>query len=119
MSYDIYSQAIKAAALIFVSDVLGLDTETGDFTSNDVAGQTEKILENMKLILEAGASSLPQIVKTTILLQDINDAHKVNEVYAKYFPVDPPTNTMYAVTGLPKNALVEISAVAIYNAPKK
>eukprot|EP01112_Ceratiomyxa_fruticulosa_P021749 TRINITY_DN7775_c0_g1_i1.p1 TRINITY_DN7775_c0_g1~~TRINITY_DN7775_c0_g1_i1.p1 ORF type:complete len:136 (+),score=35.08 TRINITY_DN7775_c0_g1_i1:69-476(+) len=108
-----YSQAIKANGQLFVSGCIGLDKDTMDFSSPTIEGQTEKVLENMAAILEAGGSSLKSVVKTTILLKDINDFAAVNAIYGKFFPVDPPARATYAVAALPKNALVEIECIAL------
>eukprot|EP01116_Phalansterium_solitarium_P005288 TRINITY_DN167_c0_g1_i2.p3 TRINITY_DN167_c0_g1~~TRINITY_DN167_c0_g1_i2.p3 ORF type:complete len:152 (+),score=60.82 TRINITY_DN167_c0_g1_i2:672-1127(+) len=109
-----YSQAIKASGnFLFVSGQLGFDPKTGDFASADVEGQAKQALENMGAILKAGGSSFAQVVKTTILLKDINDFAKVNAVYGEYFPSNPPARATYAVAALPKNGLVEIEAVAL------
>eukprot|EP01116_Phalansterium_solitarium_P005287 TRINITY_DN167_c0_g1_i1.p1 TRINITY_DN167_c0_g1~~TRINITY_DN167_c0_g1_i1.p1 ORF type:complete len:133 (+),score=46.75 TRINITY_DN167_c0_g1_i1:67-465(+) len=109
-----FSQAIKASGnLLFVSGQIGSDPKTGDFASPDVEGQAKQALENMGAILKAGGSSFAQVVKTTVLLRDMNDFAKVNAVYGEYFPSNPPARMTYAVAGLPKNALVEIEAVAL------
>ncbi|EFA77633.1 hypothetical protein PPL_12240 [Heterostelium album PN500] len=99
-----YSQAIKANGQIFVSGCLGLDPKTMQFTSEtDVEIQTQVALQNMSKILDAAGSSMSKVVKTTILLKDINDFAKVNQVYSKYFSVDPPARSTFAVRDLPKN----------------
>ncbi|GAM20045.1 hypothetical protein SAMD00019534_032200 [Acytostelium subglobosum LB1] len=109
-----YSQAIKANGQIFVSGCLGLDPITMKYPSDtDVELQAQQALENMKYVLEAGGSSMSKVVKTTILLKDINDFAKVNNVYSKYFTVDPPARSTFAVRDLPKNGLVEIEAIAL------
>jgi 2-iminobutanoate/2-iminopropanoate deaminase len=111
-----YSQAVKASgSFVFISGQLGLDPKTGDFVSTDIEGQTEQVLKNMGEILKASGSSYDKVVKTTILLKDIKDFPKVNEIYGKYFPSNSPARATYAVSALPKGGLVEIEAVAISN----
>jgi 2-iminobutanoate/2-iminopropanoate deaminase len=86
--------------------------QTGEFPSKDVVAQTRQSLDNMAAILKAGSSSMAQVVKTTILLADIADFPKVNEVYATYFKGNFPARATYAVKALPKGAAVEIEAIA-------
>ncbi|EGG14436.1 hypothetical protein DFA_12208 [Cavenderia fasciculata] len=95
-----YSQAIKANGQVWVSGCLGLDKD------DDVELQTHKALENMKAILEAAGSSMNKVVKTTILLKDINDFVKVNKVYASFFPAEPPARSTFAVRDLPKAVMI-------------
>eukprot|EP00252_Welwitschia_mirabilis_P021680 TRINITY_DN561_c1_g1_i1.p1 TRINITY_DN561_c1_g1~~TRINITY_DN561_c1_g1_i1.p1 ORF type:complete len:217 (-),score=37.46 TRINITY_DN561_c1_g1_i1:93-653(-) len=107
-----YSQAIKANNLLFVSGVLGLLPETGKFVSNTVEEQTEQVLKNMGEILKASGVSYSSVVKTTIMLSDLNDFKKVNEIYGKYFSSPAPARSTYQVAGLPLNAKVEIECIA-------
>lgn len=107
-----YSQAIKSGNLLFVSGVLGLVPETGSFYSESVEDQTEQVLKNMGAILKAAGSSYTSVVKTTIMLADLNDFKKVNEIYAKYFPAPFPARSTYQVAGLPLNARIEIECIA-------
>lgn len=87
--------------------------QTKDFAAEDVAGQTEQVMKNMGAILEAAGSSFSKVVKTTILLADMDDFATVNQVYGKYFPENPPARATFAVKGLPLGAKVEIDAVAL------
>ncbi|KOM46513.1 reactive Intermediate Deaminase A, chloroplastic-like [Vigna umbellata] len=107
-----YSQAIKADNLLFVSGVLGLVPETGKFVSDDVEEQTEQLLKNMGEILKAGGASYSSVVKTTIMLADLKDFKKVNEIYAKYFPSPFPARSTYQVAALPLDAKIEIECIA-------
>ncbi|XP_057433611.1 reactive Intermediate Deaminase A, chloroplastic-like [Lotus japonicus] len=107
-----YSQAIKANNLLFVSGVLGLDPETGKFISDNVEDQTEQILKNMGEILKSGGASYTSVVKTTILLADLKDFKKVNEIYAKYFTSPAPARSTYQVAALPLDAKIEIECIA-------
>lgn len=106
-----YSQAIKAGELVFVSGQLGVDTKTGALIP-DVAGQARKALEHIDAILDACSSGMARVVKTTIFLVDMNDFAAVNEVYGKFFPIEPPARSTVQVAALPKGARVEIEAVA-------
>ncbi|KAI3441659.1 uncharacterized protein J3R85_002261 [Psidium guajava] len=107
-----YSQAIKANNLLFVSGVLGLVPETGQFISDSVEDQTEQLLKNMGEILKAGGTSYSSVVKTTIMLADLQDFKKVNEIYAKYFLAPAPARSTYQVAALPLNARIEIECIA-------
>ncbi|TKY46885.1 Reactive Intermediate Deaminase A [Spatholobus suberectus] len=107
-----YSQAIKANNLLFVSGVLGLVPETGKFISDNVEDQTEQVLKNMGEILKSGGANYSSVVKTTILLADLKDFKKVNEIYAKYFPSPAPARSTYQVAALPLDAKIEIECIA-------
>ncbi|XP_028796762.1 reactive Intermediate Deaminase A, chloroplastic [Neltuma alba] len=107
-----YSQAIKANNLLFVSGVLGLVPETGKFISDNVEDQTEQLLKNMGEILKAGGASYSSVVKTTIMLADLNDFKKVNEIYGKYFSSPAPARSTYQVAALPLGAKIEIECIA-------
>ncbi|KAF7815827.1 reactive Intermediate Deaminase A, chloroplastic-like [Senna tora] len=107
-----YSQAIKANNLLFVSGVLGLVPETGKFVSDNVEDQTEQVLKNMGEILKAGGASYSSVVKTTIMLADLKDFKKVNEIYAKYFSSPAPARSTYQVAALPLDAKIEIECIA-------
>ncbi|GMH14422.1 hypothetical protein Nepgr_016263 [Nepenthes gracilis] len=107
-----YSQAIKANNLLFVSGVLGLVPETGKFISDSVEDQTEQVLKNMGEILKASGASYSSVVKTTIMLADLKDFKKVNEIYAKYFLSAPPARSTYQVAALPMEAKIEIECIA-------
>ncbi|KAL2944596.1 Reactive Intermediate Deaminase A chloroplastic [Bienertia sinuspersici] len=102
-----YSQAIKANNMLFVSGVL-----TGKFVSESVEDQTEQVLKNMGEILKAGGANYSSVVKTTIMLADLKDFKKVNEIYGKYFSSVPPARSTYQVAALPLDARVEIECIA-------
>ena len=108
-----YSQAIKVGNLIFCSGQIPLDPKTGQIVGTDVATQTEQVLKNLQAVLEVVNSGLFQVVKTTVYLKDMNDFAAMNEVYAKYFSVDPPARATVEVCRLPKDVLVEIDCIAI------
>ncbi|HTQ96730.1 MAG TPA: RidA family protein [Candidatus Acidoferrum sp.] len=107
-----YSQAIKSNGFLFVSGQVALDPQTGEFVGADVRQQTERVLENLKGIVEAGGSSLHHVVKTTVFLKDMNDFAAMNEIYARYFPAAPPARSTVQAVRLPKDALVEIEVIA-------
>lgn len=107
-----YSQAIKSGGFLFASGQVALDPLTNEFVPGDVAKQTERILENVKGILEAAGSSLHRVVKTTVFLKNMGDFSAMNEVYGRYFSAAPPARSTVEVARLPKDALVEIEVIA-------
>jgi len=109
-----YSQAIKYGKLLFVSGQIGGLPETGDLISSDVEMQTHQALKNIGAILTAAGSTYNRILKTTILLTDMNHFSVVNKIYASYFEGSSalPARATYAVLALPKNAKIEIEVIA-------
>jgi 2-iminobutanoate/2-iminopropanoate deaminase len=107
-----YSQAIKSNGMLFVSGQVALDPQSGEFVGVDVRLQTERVLENLKGILEAAGVSFHHVVKTTVFLKDMNDFAAMNEVYARYFSAAPPARSTVQAARLPKDALVEIDLIA-------
>lgn len=107
-----YSQAIKSGGFLFASGQVALDPATNEFLAGDIAKQTERVLENVKGVLEAAGSNLHRVVKTTVFLKNMNDFAAMNEVYAKYFTSAPPARSTVEVARLPKDALVEIEVIA-------
>jgi len=107
-----YSQGIKAGGFVFVSGQVALDPKTGEMVGADVAAQTERVLQNLRAIVEAAGSDLDRVVKSTVYLRSMNDFAAMNEVYKKYFKMEPPARATVAVAGLPKDALVEIDVIA-------
>lgn len=108
-----YSQAIEAGEYVFLSGQLGLDPATGQMTAETVAGQTEQGLKNMEGVLSQMGLDLSAVVKMTVFLTDMANFQEMNEVYASFFPTDPPARSCVAVKGLPLGGLVEMEAVAI------
>jgi 2-iminobutanoate/2-iminopropanoate deaminase len=106
------SPGIALENLVFVSGQLPVDTETGSFPEG-VAAQTKASLANLKTVLEAAGASMGGVVKTTVFLKNMNDFAAMNAVYAEAFPSEPPARSAIEVARLPKDALVEIEAVAI------
>jgi 2-iminobutanoate/2-iminopropanoate deaminase len=107
-----YSQAVISRGLVFVSGQIPLDPAKGQMVAGDIAAQTERVLENLRAILEASGSSLDRVIKTTVYLADLEDFPKVNEVYARYFPSAPPARATVQVARLPRDARIEIEAIA-------
>jgi 2-iminobutanoate/2-iminopropanoate deaminase len=108
-----YSQAIRAGGFVFVSGQIPIDPATGQFVAGGVAEQTRQVLKNLSAVLEAAGSGLDKIVKTTVFLQDIKEFAEMNEVYATFFSDAPPARATVAAAGLPRDARVEIEAVAL------
>ena len=108
-----YSQAIKANGFVFVSGQLALVPGAKELVAGGIAEQTEQVLTNLRAILEAAGSSLEQIVKTTVFLQNLDDFGGMNEVYARHIGSVPPARSTVEVAKLPSGALVEIEAVAL------
>ena len=107
-----YSQAVRAGDLLFISGQLPIDPATGAFAGEDIATQTRQSLKNVQAILEAAGYTCADVVKTTVLLADMGDFAEMNQVYAQFFPESCPARAAFAVKTLPKNALVEIEAIA-------
>lgn len=108
-----YSQAVKAGGFVFCAGQIPLDPVTGELVAGDVTAQTERVLQNVKAVLAAAGSSLEQVVKTTVFLQDLGDFAAMNAVYARFFPNHPPARSTIQVAGLPKGARVEIEVTAL------
>jgi 2-iminobutanoate/2-iminopropanoate deaminase len=108
-----YSQAIKANGLVFVSGQLSLRPGEKELSAGDITAQTEQVLANLRAILEEAGSSLEQLVKTTVFLQDLGDFAGMNEVYARHVGSTPPARSTVEVSKLPSGALVEIEAIAL------
>jgi 2-iminobutanoate/2-iminopropanoate deaminase len=106
------SQAIKAGDWVFASGQLGLDVATGKLAPGGIAAETRQVCENLKAILEAAGSSLDRVVKVTIYMVDLAELMAMNEVFSRYFPVDPPARTTFQCVALVGGARVEIEAVA-------
>ena len=107
-----YSQAVKANGFVFLSGQVALDPNTQQVVEGDVVRQTERVLENLKAIVEAAGSSLKHAVKTTVFLADMNDFAAMNEVYGRYFLTHRPARSTVEVSRLPKDVRVEIDLIA-------
>ena len=110
-----YSQAIEArgARTLWVSGQVALDPATGELIPGDVVAQTERVMESLGAILAAAGASFDDVVRCTIFLVDLADFAKMNEVYGRRFPRDPPARATVQVAALPRGARVEIDAVAV------
>jgi 2-iminobutanoate/2-iminopropanoate deaminase len=109
-----YSQAVKANGFLYLSGQVALDPKTNEMAGGtDIRQQTERVLENIKGILEAAGSNLHHVIKTTVFLKDMNEFPQMNEVYARYFTAAPPARSTVQVARLPKDALVEIEVIAV------
>ena len=107
-----YSPAVDNDGFIFVSRQLPLDETTGSFAGEDIASQARQSLQNIKYILEEAGLEMKDISKTTILLKNIEDFAVVNEIYGQFFSAPYPARATYEVARLPKDALIEIEAIA-------
>ena len=108
-----YSQAVKANGLIFASGQIPTDPKTGLFVVGGIEAQTEQVLKNLAAVLEASGSGLNRVVKTTVFLLDMQEFAAMNEVYGKFFKELPPARATVEAARLPRNARVEIEAIAL------
>ena len=108
-----YSQAIKAGGFVFASGQIPIDPKTGEFVAGGIGEQTERVLKNLAAVLEAAGSSLDQVVKTTVFLADMKDFAAMNEVYGRFFSGVTPARATVAAACLPRDARVEIEAIAV------
>jgi 2-iminobutanoate/2-iminopropanoate deaminase len=112
-----YSQAIAAGGLVFVSGQLALKPGDKEISAGTIEEQTEQVLANLRAILEEAGSSLAQLVKTTVFLQNLDDFQGMNSVYSKHVGEQPPARSTVEVAKLPSGALVEIEAIALKRSP--
>ena len=107
-----YSQAVVYNGVAYLSGQIPLDPATGQLVTADIAVQTERVLENIKAVLQAAGASFDSVLKTTVFLKDMGDFPKMNEVYARYFPENPPARSTVQAAKLPRDVMVEIEAIA-------
>lgn len=107
-----YSQAIRAGDFLFLSGQIPLDPQTGQVVGDDVSSQTHQVLRNLAAVLAAAGASLAHVVRTTIYLKDLGDFATVNEIYGTYFGAPAPARATVQVARLPRDARIEIDAVA-------
>lgn len=107
-----YSQAIKINKMVYLSGQIAIDPKTQKLIDGDIETQTKRVLDNLKAVVNAAGSSLENVVKTTIYLTDIDDFPRVNEIYASYFSSGRPARSTICVARLPKDAKIEIDAIA-------
>jgi 2-iminobutanoate/2-iminopropanoate deaminase len=111
-----YSQAIKTDTMVFVSGQLAIVPTSGEMVKGDIREETRQVLTNLQAILVAAGSSLEQVVKTTVYIADMDQFGDINEAYAEFFKTDPPARACVEVARLPKDANVEIEAIALLQA---
>jgi 2-iminobutanoate/2-iminopropanoate deaminase len=108
-----YSQAIRAAGMIFTSGQVAIDPATQQVIAGDIAAQTDRVLMNLAAILHASGSSLDKVLRCTVFLKNMGDFAAMNEVYGRYFTQTPPARSTVEVARLPKDVLVEIDVIAL------
>ena len=108
-----YSQAIRAAGMIFTSGQVAIDPVTQQVIAGDIAAQTERVLKNLSAILQAAGSGMEKVLRCTVFLKNMGDFGAMNEVYGRYFPKAPPARSTVEVARLPKDVLVEIDVIAL------
>ncbi len=108
-----YSQAVQVGNMVFVSGQIPLDPATGQLVAGGIEEQTRRVLLNIQAILEAAGLGLKDVVRTTVFLADLADFPRMNQVYAEFFPEEPPARTTVQAAGLPRGALVEVDAIAV------
>lgn len=107
-----YAQAVLADGWLFCAGQIGRDPATGQFAGGDVRAQTERAILNLRAVVETAGGTLRDVVKTTVFLKRMDDFPAMNDVYARFFPGDPPARSTIEAARLPGDALVEIEAVA-------
>lgn len=108
-----YSQAVRSGNFLFASGQIPIDPATGEFVAGGITEQTEQVMRNVSAILEAAGADLQQVVKTTVFLADMDDFTAMNEVYGRFFGENPPARATVQAARLPRDARVEIEAIAI------
>ena len=107
-----YSQAVDAGGFVFVSGQIPIDPKTGNVIQGDIKAQAKQVLGNIQAILEASNCGMKDVVKSVLYLKNMSDFGVVNEVYAGYFPSDPPARATVEVSRLPKDVLIEMDVIA-------
>ncbi|MCZ2150620.1 MAG: RidA family protein [Bryobacterales bacterium] len=108
-----YSQAVEYNGLVYLSGQIPLDPVTMHIVEGGIASQTERVMENLKAVLEAAGSGMDKVLKTTVYLKDMSEFGKMNEVYGRYFPENAPARATVEVARLPRDVSVEIECIAI------
>jgi 2-iminobutanoate/2-iminopropanoate deaminase len=109
----VFSPAIVAGDLVFTSGQIGIDPKTSQMVEGGFDAQAEQVLRNLAAVLEAAGSDMSQVLKTTVFLADMDDYNKMNEIYRRHFKEDPPARSTVQVARLPRNARIEIEAIAL------
>ncbi len=107
-----YSQAVISQGFVFLSGQIPLDPATAQVVDGGIEEQTERVFVNLRAVLEAAGTSLANVVKTTVYLQDMGEFARMNEVYGRYFPSNPPARATVEAARLPRNVRVEIDCIA-------
>ena len=110
-----YNHAVRTGSLLFCSGQIPLDPATGQLVPGDIRAQTERVLENIRVILEDQKLSFAQVVKCTVFMTDLSAFAAMNEVYGRYFSGDFPARSTVQVAALPRGAAVEIEVIAAYD----
>jgi 2-iminobutanoate/2-iminopropanoate deaminase len=108
-----YSQAVKTNDLVFASGQIPIDPATGQFVPGGIVEQTEQVIKNLAAVLEAAGSGLSSVIKTTVFLADMEEFSAMNEVYGRFFAAEPPARATVQASRLPRDAKVEIEAIAL------
>ena len=108
-----YSQAVILNGVAYLSGQIPTDPSTNQLVEGDIATQTERVIMNLKAVLEASGASLESVVKTTVFLKDMGDFQKMNEVYGRFFASNPPARSTVQAARLPRDVSVEIDAIAV------
>ncbi len=109
-----YAPALRVNEMLFLSGQIHADPQTGELVTGDIQALTDRVLTNLGLVLEAAHLSLADIVKTTVFLKDMNDFEKMNQAYGRHFGEHPPARTTIEVARLPRDARIEIEAIAMH-----
>jgi len=109
-----YSQGVIAGGLLFLSGQTPIDPATGQLVTGDIQVQTDQVLKNLVAVLKEAKMGAENVVKATVYLANFADFPKMNEVYARYFPKDPPARTTIQAAALPMNAQIEIDVIAAF-----
>jgi 2-iminobutanoate/2-iminopropanoate deaminase len=110
-----YSQAVRSGNMLFASGQIPIDPATGEFVVGGISEQTEQVMRNLSAVFEAAGATLTQVVKTTVFLADMDDFTAMNEVYGRFFGENPPARATVQAARLPRDAKVEIEAIAVFD----
>jgi 2-iminobutanoate/2-iminopropanoate deaminase len=113
-----YSQAVVYGGLAYLSGQIAIDPATNKVIEGDISAQTERVLENVKAILEASGASLDSVLKTTVFLKDMNEFTTMNQIYERYFAANPPARSTVQAAKLPRDVSVEIDVIAAVTEPR-
>lgn len=108
-----YSAAVKTDQFVYSSGQLGMNPQSGDLVDGGIQAQTRQALKNLEQVMLAAGADLSNVIKTTVFLKDMSEFSLMNEVYAEFFTTDFPARSAVQVAALPKNAAVEIEAIAL------